>query len=229
MSHASEERRAGAIRLLIVDDHEVVREGLVAALAADHRFDVLTAAASGAEALAAVRRHVPDVAVVDLRLPDMPGDELCRCLRQRSPGTSLVVLSSYESEDKVRAAMDAGASAYISKSAGLAELRSVLVRVASEGPDASRPQIVEELHRLLVRHDDDERPTPRQERVLDLAAEGLTYHEIGARLFISESTVRFHMQKLKLKFGARTKTDLIAKAIRSGVITPATDDRRHAP
>jgi DNA-binding NarL/FixJ family response regulator len=206
---------------MIVDDHEVVREGLVAALAANPRFEVAAVVSSAAEALAALRRAVPDVAVVDLRLPDMGGDELCRALRKAVSGLPVVILSSYASEDTVRAAMDAGAAAYISKSAGLGELRAVLERVLS----GDEPQIVEQLHGLLVRRNDDARPTPRQERVLDLAAEGMTYHEIGARLFISESTVRFHMQKLKSKFGARTKTDLIAKAIRAGVIAPAAEDR----
>jgi DNA-binding NarL/FixJ family response regulator len=224
VSKCQQDRRTQPIRLLIVDDHEVVREGLVAALDNDPRFQVVGATASAGEALAALRRTLPDVAVVDLRLPDRPGDDLCRELRDRLPKMPVVMLSSYGSEDAVRAAMDAGATAYITKSAGLSELRAVLERVAAEGPDAPR-QIVEELHRLLVRRDDELRPTPRQERVLDLAAEGMTYHEIGACLFISESTVRFHMQKLKLKFGARTKTDLIAKAIRAGVIAPATEGR----
>lgn len=209
------------MRLLIVDDHEVVREGLMAVLAPDERFDVVAAAASGAEALAGLDAVRPDVAVVDLRLPDMPGDRLCRLVRERRPATQVVVLSSYVSEDTVRAAMDAGACAYVAKAAGLFELRQVLGR-AVDGEDGE-PQIVEQLHRLLVRREDETRTTPQQERVLELAAEGYTYHEIGDRLCISESTVRFHMQKLKAKFGARTKTDLIAKAIRTGILAPAAE------
>lgn len=212
------------IRLLIVDDHEVVREGLVAALGGDARFEIVGATGSAADALGELHRVSPDVAVVDLRLPDRPGDQLCRDLRAQRPATTVVILSTYASEDAVRAALDAGASAYVAKSAGLSELRAVLERVATDGPDAPRPQIVEALHKLLVRRDDDARPTPRQERVLDLAAAGLTYQEIGERLYISESTVRFHMQKLKTKFGARTKTALIAKAIHAGVIEPVVDD-----
>lgn len=217
-------RNVVPLRVLVVDDHEVVREGLVATLSADGRFDVVCAASSGAEALGALRRIQPDVAVVDLRLPDIAGDELCRELRRRTPGLPVVILSSYASDDTVRSAMEAGASAYVSKAAGLSDLRAVLDRVLAADGSAQLP-IVEQLHRLLVRHDESAaRPTPRQERVLDLVAEGLTYHEIGERLCISESTVRFHMQKLKAKFGARSKTDLIAKAIRSGVIAPAAED-----
>lgn len=209
------------MRLLIVDDHEVVREGLVAVLTSDERFDVIATAGSGAEALARLDEVRPDVAVLDLRLPDMPGDRLCRAVRERRPATRVMVLSSYTSEDTVRAAMDAGATAYVTKAAGLSELRLVLGRVVDG--DGEEPQIVQQLHRLLVRREDQARTTPQQERVLELAAEGLTYHEIGDRLCISESTVRFHMQKLKGKFGARTKTDLIAKAIRTGILTQAAE------
>jgi len=229
VDHLHKHRGATPIRLLIVDDHEVVREGLAAALAADQRFEVVAAAGSAAEGLTALRRVRPDVAVLDLRLPDMPGDVLCRTLRERLPGMPVVMLSSFASEDTVRAAMDAGASAYISKSAGLGELREILESVAAEPPSAEGKQIREQLHRMLVGRDDHARATPRQERVLDLVADGLTYQEIGERLFISESTVRFHMQKLKARFGARTKSELIAKAIRGGVIAPPTEERRHYP
>jgi DNA-binding NarL/FixJ family response regulator len=210
------------MRLLIVDDHEVVREGLLAALAPDERFEVVAAAGSAAEALSRLDRVRPDVAVVDLRLPDMPGDTLCRALREKRPGLPVVILSSYTSEDAVRSAMRAGAWAYIAKAAGLSELRDVLAR-ASADPGGD-PPIVEQLHRLLVRREDASRTTPQQERVLELAAEGLTYQRIGDQLCISESTVRFHMQKLKGKLGARTKTDLIAKAIRAGIIAPAAEE-----
>ena len=204
------------IRVLVVDDHEVVREGVSAALAADEQFEVVGAVATAAAALQVARRTRPDVALVDLRLPDLLGDRLCVELRQRLPSTAVVVLSSYMSEDTVRTAMEAGAAAYITKGAGLAELRKALVGVSVNGEERIERPIVGQLHDLVSRRTDDERLTPQQERVLELSAEGLTYREIGARLFISESTVRFHVQKLKAKFGARTKAELIARAIRSG-------------
>jgi DNA-binding NarL/FixJ family response regulator len=128
--------------------------------------------------------------------------------------------------------MEAGATAYVTKSAGLPELRKALDRVRETGttPDsAAGSQIVKQLHDLVSSRMDAALPTPQQERVLELAAEGLTNNEIGARLYIAESTVRFHVQKLKGKFGARTKTELIAKAIRAGVISPAAEDSASAP
>lgn len=211
------------VRVLVVDDHEVVREGLSAALAADGQFEVVAAVATASAALQAATRTRPDVALVDLRLPDLMGDRLCAELRRRLPATAVVVLSSYVSEDTVRTAMAAGAAAYITKGAGLSELRKALVDVVRTDEGPREPRIVGQLHELVSRRAGDSRLTPQQERVLELSAEGLTYREIGGRLFISESTVRFHMQKLKLKFDARTKTELIARAIRSGALAPAAE------
>lgn len=212
------------VRLLVADDHEVVREGLSAALSSDGQFEIVAAVATAADALMMATRTRPDVALIDLRLPDMMGDQLCRELRKRLPATAVVILSSYVSEDTVRNAMDAGASAYITKGAGLSELRKALAGVAVGEPEPSRPQIVGQLHALVAQRAGQGRLTPQQERVLELSADGLTYREIGARLFISESTVRFHMQKLKAKFGTRTKAELIARAIRSGALAPAGED-----
>jgi len=214
-------------RLLIVDDHEVVREGLASALAADERFEIVGTAASGKEALERARQTLPDIALVDLRLPDMRGEDLTREIRTRFPSTAVIVLSTYLGEGTVRASLDAGASAYVTKAAGLPELRAAIDRViADDGATdgAAAPQIVKQLHSLVAARMDDSIPTPRQEAVLELAAQGLTNGEIGDRLFISESTVRFHVQKLKEKFSAKTKTELIAKAIRTGFIAPALED-----
>lgn len=214
-------------RLLIVDDHEVVREGLASALAADERFEIVGTVATGKAALERARQTLPDIALVDLRLPDMRGEDLTREIRQRFPSTAVIVLSTYLGEGTVRASLDAGASAYVTKAAGLPELRAAIDRVISEDGQvdaAAAPQIVKQLHSLVAARMDDSIPTPRQEAVLELAAQGLTNGEIGDRLFISESTVRFHVQKLKEKFSAKTKTELIAKAIRTGFIAPALED-----
>ena len=213
------------MRILIVDDHEVVRAGLTAILST--KFEVVGAAATGAEALriASVKRL--DVAIVDLRLPDMTGEEVCRQLRAGAPGLEVVILTTYMNDETVRGALQAGATAYVTKAAGLPELLSVLERIARGEPASdpdSVPQIVSQLHALIARRTDAVPLTPQQESVLDLAAEGLTNEEIGRRLYISESTVRFHLQKLKTKFAARSKTDLIARAIRSGAISPAPED-----
>jgi DNA-binding NarL/FixJ family response regulator len=211
------------MRILIVDDHEVVREGLVAALSSDANREVVAVASTAEEGVRRAKQTLPDVALVDFRLPDMSGIDLCRRMRQNFPSMALVMLTSYLSEDTVRDTIQAGATGYVTKSAGLTELRRVLARI-EDAPGDSRPegasQIVEQLHRIAHANAGGAGPTPQQQRVLELAAEGLTNEQIGARLFISESTVRFHLQKLKTKLGARSKTELIARAIRKGLLSP---------
>ncbi len=212
------------MRILIVDDHEVVREGLRASLTADPRFEVVGTAETAREALTIARRMLPDIALVDLRLPDSSGEDLTRELRAKFPSTAVIILTTYLSEETVRGALAAGAAAYVTKAAGLPEVRAAIERVMEDGPaasGASGPLIVKQLHELVAGRMTEVMPTPQQERVLELAAQGFTNQEIGTRLFISESTVRFHVQKLKAKFDARTKTELIAKAIRTGFIAPA--------
>jgi len=211
---------------MIVDDHEVVREGLMATLASVEGVTVVGAVATGRAALELARRVAPDVALVDLRLPDLSGDELCRELLALSPSISVVILSSYLSEETVRSSLRAGASAYVTKSAGVPKLREVLVELRNargERPVQTAPQLVKELDRLVAERQGTLRITPQQERVLELTAEGLTNRAIAARLFISESTVRFHVQKLKGRIGARTRAELVAKAMRLGVIPPAPE------
>jgi DNA-binding NarL/FixJ family response regulator len=213
-----------AMRIMIVDDHDIVREGVRAALSSDPRIEVVAEAASGKEALRRVRQTLPDVALVDLRLPDMRGEDLTRELVRDFPSTSVIILTTYLSEETVRGALEAGAVAYVTKAAGLPELIAALERVmdGAVAPGAAEGlQIVRELHAVVSSRMTGVTPTPQQERVLELAAQGFTNQEIGTRLFISESTVRFHVQKLKSKFEARTKTELIAKAIRTGFIAPA--------
>ncbi len=218
-------------RVLIVDDHEIVREGLRSALAADGRLEVVGDAATGREALDVARRVVPDIALIDLRLPDVSGEELCRSFRERFPSTHVIVLTTYLSEETVRGALRAGAAAYVTKAAGLPELRTAIDRVmAGEDSVASEgPLIVKQLHEVVSSRMSGATLTPQQERVLELAAQRLTSNEIADRLFIAESTVRFHIQKLKAKFSARTKTELVAKAIRVGVIPPADEDVAPGP
>jgi DNA-binding NarL/FixJ family response regulator len=216
------------MRIMIVDDHELVREGLVVTLGADPSLHVVGSVGTAAEALSLTRRTLPEAAVVDLRLPDRSGDELCAELLKIIPNLAVIMLSTYLSEDAVRKCLNAGASAYVTKSAGVSKLREVLgeIRAGARSGVQDVPLIVKQLDELVTKREGGVRATPQQERVLELAAEGLTNREIGERLFISESTVRFHIQKLKATTEARNRTELMAKAIRFGMIAPAGEDIR---
>jgi DNA-binding NarL/FixJ family response regulator len=217
---------------MIVDDHDVVREGLVAALSNDRRYEVVGTISNATEAIRCAKRTLPDVALVDLRLPDAIGSDLCRKLVALLPSIRVVIFTTYLSEETVREALAAGAAAYLTKTGGLGELRRVLDELGPGdrvGGSAGPSQIVQKLHEVAVSQAGGGGPTPQQQRVLELAAEGLTNDEIGVRLLISESTVRFHLQNMKAKLGARSKTELIARAIRSGVIAPAEEDLSAVP
>ncbi|HEY4452124.1 MAG TPA: response regulator transcription factor [Solirubrobacteraceae bacterium] len=214
------------MRICVVDDHEIVREGLRRALSSDPSLEVVGEAGTGAEALREARRKLPDVMLLDYRLPDTTGDELCRTIRGAFPSTQVVMLTTYLSEDVVRRSIEAGAAGFVTKSSGLDELRDVLAKLAAGASSAfsgGASAIVQRLYDATATRAPRRPLTPQQERVLELAAHGLTYSEISARLHISESTVRFHIQSLKERLDVRTKTELIAVAIRSALISPDTD------
>jgi DNA-binding NarL/FixJ family response regulator len=211
--------------LLIVDDHEVVREGLRAVLAGDPSITAIDQAASGTDALAASRLSPPDIALVDYKLPDMTGDELCRELRARHPSTRIVVVTTYLNEDIVRRTLAAGANAYVTKEAGLGELRRVIAALADGAPDDTPNEwdVLQHLNRAVADRVSDLQLTPRQIRVLELLAEGRTYRQIAAQLFISQSTVRFHIGRLKARLEVGSIAELVAKAIRLSLISPTTE------
>jgi DNA-binding NarL/FixJ family response regulator len=218
-----------ATRIMIVDDHEVVREGVRGIFTRDPRYEVVGMAGDGAGAIAAVAAARPDVVLVDMRLPDMPGEDVCRAIRELQPSAHVIMLTTYVSEEAVRAALLAGASAYVTKAAGLHDLRRVIAEVTHTDAGATTPARQHQIRALL--HDlIDERgarssaaataATPQQLRVLELLAQGLTNRLIAKQLFLSESTVRFHVQNLKQKIGARTRTELVLRAIEDGMIEP---------
>jgi DNA-binding NarL/FixJ family response regulator len=218
--------RRQPVRLLLVDDHEVVREGLRGLLDRDPRYEVVGAAGSGAEAVRSAAALRPDVVLLDLRLPDTRGEEVCGSIREASPRSAILVLTTDPREEAVRASVEAGAHAYVTKRAGLTELRRVLEHVAAQGADATagaaNDQILAHLHDVIAQNRNGGEAgsvTPQQQRVLELAAQGLTNKEIGGRLYIAESTVRFHIQNLKARLGAQTKTELVVRALERGLIS----------
>jgi DNA-binding NarL/FixJ family response regulator len=220
--------RSDHVKVMVVDDHELVREGLKATLGATERLTIIGAVPTGDMALRLAHLLTLDMALVDLRLPDMRGDELCRRLLEDSPAMSVVVLSGYLSEETVQRSLRAGAAAYVTKSAGIGKLTEVLDRIrAAPGQRfgaycSSQP--IKRLDRVVNERNARLRTTSTDERILELAAGGMTNREIGDRLCISESTVRAHIRKLKEQLDARTRAELIAKAIRCAVLMPGRED-----
>src|ERR1700722_15179986 len=140
------------MRIMVVDDHDMVREGIRASLTRDARIEVVGEAGTGKEALRRVRQCLPDIAILDLRLPDMRGEDVCRELARDFPSTKVIILSAYLSEATVRGALEAGAVEYVTKSAGLAELKAAIERVmAGQAPrePLEGPRIVKQLHAMV--------------------------------------------------------------------------------
>jgi DNA-binding NarL/FixJ family response regulator len=221
------EEEGPVIDAILVDDQEVVREGLRSALRGEWRIRVVADYSRPDDAVrhAALRRV--DVAIVEYRLEGTSGGELCRQILEQAPGAAVIIHSSYLAEDAVRRCMLAGASAYVAKSAGLKELQTALESILVSGGANRRQALIEQQLQVLQAQQSGKGkpPTPRQREILELGAEGMTNVEIAERLFISESTVRFHFDSLREKFEARSKTELIVKAMRGGFIAPPDETR----
>ena len=197
----------GSIKVLVVDDHEVVRRGVVDVVDADA---ALTVVAEAGTVLDAVRRAAavrPDVAVVDLKLPDGTGIELVKKLREDHPGIRCVVLTSFNDDDAVAAALDAGAAAF-----GLKTVRgTVIADTVSAG--ASGRNLLDEraLARRRAQHTDPtDALTPTEKKVLELIGDGLSNREIGDNLGLAEKTVKNHVTGLLAKMGFRRRTQAAA-------------------
>jgi len=206
-----------SIDIVLVDDHEVVRSGLKAALGEPYR--VVADVADGAAALRLAPRLEPDVVIVDMRLPDIAGPTLCARLRKALPRTHLLVLSGYEQEATIELALRSGACHYVSKSSGFSVLRRSIEEIANDEDESGRHQHAARWRPLSGDTNPDTRTlTETETQVLELAAQGFTDRQIGRQLFLAESTVRFHLQRLKSMLGAKSRTEAVAKAIRMGIL-----------
>ncbi len=203
---------ARRLRLLIVDDHEVVRQGLVAFLDRRGQFEVVAEAGTCAEAITQARKFVPDLVLMDVRLPDASGIEACRLVREEFPSMPVVFLTSSPAEADVFSAIVAGARGYVLKQTPTAELVRALEAVA-RGESLLDPNItgmvLERVRRIATRGDSDEATllTARERALLPLLAEGRTNSEIGAALFLSRNTVKNYVSSIlaKLKLERRAQ------------------------
>ncbi len=211
------------IEILIVDDHGLVREGLRALLEAEDDLRVVGEARTGGEALALTRHLRPDMVVLDVRLPDRNGIEICGEIHDLSPTTRVLVCSGLADGSALVEAAKAGAEGFVSKEASNAEIVDAVRRVAG-GASVVGEGSAQAMFRYLRSHRDDAprlaQLSDREREVLGLLSEGLTNREIGARLFISEKTVRNHVSGLlrKLQLRHRTEAALFAAPLRGELL-----------
>jgi two-component system response regulator NreC len=213
------------IKVLIVDDHTLVRDGVRALLALIADIEVVGEAANGKEALEKVKNLVPDVVLMDLAMPIMSGLEATRRIRKRFPGTRVLALTQYEDREYIVPTIEAGARGFISKTAAFSELASAIQAVYHGGsflsPVAAAAVVEECQQKIAVEGEKDsyQHLTDRERETLKLVAEGYTAKEIADMLFISLRTVETHKSNLMKKLNIHNKADLIRFAIRKGVIT----------
>jgi DNA-binding NarL/FixJ family response regulator len=208
---------AEPIRLLIVDDHPVVRDGLRGLFADDPDFQVVGEAANGAEAVARVERLGVDVVLMDLRMPEMGGVEAIRRLRRTAPGVRVLVLTTYDTDSDVLPAIEAGATGYLLKDAPREELIRA-VRAAFAGEAVLSPAVASRLMGQ-VRKPPPEALSQRELEVLALIAHGATNRQAAAKLFVSEATVKTHLLHVYEKLGVRDRAAAVAEAYRRRLLT----------
>ncbi|MEO7804022.1 MAG: response regulator transcription factor [Actinomycetota bacterium] len=210
------------VRVILADDHQVIRQGLKAMLDSVSEVEVVAEASSGRELLGLVKAHSPDVVVVDIRMPDMDGLEAVRTIRQEHPNVKAMMLTVHDEESYVHEAISAGASGYLLKTVTTDELVRGILTVASGKAM---------LHPLITRHLIDEfaamskrSPKPvkqlskREQDVLQLLAYGKSNKEIARELAIGAQTVKTHVSHIFTKLGAADRTGAVALALRQGLV-----------
>jgi two-component system, NarL family, response regulator len=203
-----------SIRILTVDDHALLREGICAMLEAEPDFTVVGAAATARAGIDAFRRLHPDITLMDLQLPDFSGIEAIRQLRAEFPRARIVVLTTYRGDVNARDALSAGAQGYLLKSVLRAELVEAIRRV-----HAGHRHVCAEVASDLACHIGEQPLTPREAAILQLVSQGLGNKQIASTLTISSDTVKAHIANLFDKLGARTRTEATAIAARRGFLT----------
>jgi DNA-binding NarL/FixJ family response regulator len=199
--------RLGQVRVLVVDDHEIVRRGVVDVDDADPTLAVVAEAGTVLDAVRRAAAVRPDVAVVDLKLPDGTGIELVRKLREELPGVRCVVLTSFDDDEAVAAAFEAGSAAFVLKTVRGTEIADVVRQVAA-GRNLLDERAV--ARRRAAHADPTDALTPTEKKVLELIGDGLSNREIGDQLGLAEKTVKNHVTGLLAKMGFRRRTQAAA-------------------
>jgi DNA-binding NarL/FixJ family response regulator len=204
---------AAKIRLLSVDDHPLLREGIAAIVNSAPDMTMVAQASTGHDGVQAFRALQPDVTLMDLRLPDISGIDALIAIREQSPNARIVMLTTFEGDVEVRRALAAGARGYLLKNAKAADLLEAIRAV-----HAGKKRIPSEVAANLAEHVADEALTERERDVMQHVAEGSRNRDIAERLLISEETVKAHLRHIMEKLGAADRTQAVAIAVRRGII-----------
>ena len=201
------------IRILLADDHAIVRNGVAQILNEQPDVQVVAEAGDGESAVALYRQERPDVALLDLRMPKLEGIQVVEQIRREFPEAVLVVLTTFDTDEDIDRALQAGAKGYLLKDVAPSDLVAC-VRTVHEGGTWVSSTVASKLVARMTRV----QITPQEMRVLRQVAEGKSNREVGETLFISEATVKIHLSHLFEKLGASSRTDAVAKAVERGLI-----------
>lgn len=214
------------IRVILADDHAVVRQGIRQFLETDSNIIVVAEASDGLEAVQLIHEHRPDVAVLDIQMPGASGIEVTRALRAERFPIGLLILTAFDDDPYIRAVLQAGANGYVLKTADAREIVEA-VQAVNEGRSALDPVIARKLMAQLARAPGAgatvEALTERELEVLRLTAKGYTNKAIGAQLSISDRTVQGHLAKVYAKLNAASRTEAVMRGVTLGLVSPALD------
>jgi DNA-binding NarL/FixJ family response regulator len=201
------------IRVISVDDHPLMREGITAIVNCQPDMEVVAQASNGAEAVQLFRRHQPDVTLMDLQLPDQSGIDVLSNIRSEFPQARIVMLTTFEGDVDIARALTAGAIGYLSKSTATKDLANAIRRVHT-----GKKQVPAEMAAQLAEHIGEESLTDREQTVLEHLTGGFRNRDIGERMRISQETVKVHLRHIMEKLGARDRTHAMAIGVRRGFI-----------
>jgi DNA-binding NarL/FixJ family response regulator len=209
------------IRILVADDHPIVRDGLIAILSTQPDFEIVGKASTGVEAVSQAEALKPDLLLLDLEMPEMDGVEALRRLRDMHSPVRAIVFTAFDTDERIVGAVQAGAQGYLLKGVPREEIFNA-IRVVHAGGSLLQPVVASKLLRQVIQdHDGHSSPdalTPREQNVLQLLAQGLQNKEIAAELVITERTVKFYVSSILSKLGAGNRTEAVTLAVQRGLV-----------